>query len=65
MTRDEAIAAAGEALARACAERDALPPRAAAEQALRPGGPPLHVVENQIRQQRGLPLIHTEERGAA
>lgn len=50
--RDEAIAAAGRALADAIARRDALPPRAAAEEAHVPGGPSIDELEQRIRARR-------------
>lgn len=56
-TRAEAIEAAGQALARARARRDSLPPAQAAELAWRPGGPDLVEIENMIRAQRGLPTV--------
>ncbi|MER7078166.1 MULTISPECIES: hypothetical protein [Bacteria] len=55
MTREEAIAAAGAVLARARVERDALPPREAAELAYYPGGPSLDQIEQEIRAMRRLP----------
>ncbi|WP_263251617.1 hypothetical protein [Saccharopolyspora rosea] len=57
ITREEAIKAAGEVLARARAERDALPPRQAAERAHYRGGPPIEEIERQIREMRGLPPL--------
>ncbi|MGW1679354.1 hypothetical protein [Saccharopolyspora sp. NPDC002376] len=54
MTRAECIAAAGNALARARARRDSLPPRQAAELAHYAGGPSVDEIERQIRAQRGL-----------
>lgn len=52
MTRDEAIQAAGEAIADALALRDALPPRQAAELAWTPTGPSVDELERRIRAQR-------------
>ncbi|GII51936.1 hypothetical protein Pth03_03250 [Planotetraspora thailandica] len=52
MTKAEAIAAAGKILARARAERDALPVREAAIAAHRPGGPSVDELEDLIRTQR-------------
>lgn len=52
MNRADCIAEAGRALADALAERDLLTPRAAAEAAWRPGGPPVDVLEARIRAQR-------------
>lgn len=54
-TYAEAITAAGQMLARARAERDALPPRQAAELAHYTGGPSVDEIERQIRALRGLP----------
>jgi len=56
MTRAEAIRAAGAVLARARAERDALPPRQAAELAHYSGGPSIEDIERRIRLMRGLPV---------
>jgi hypothetical protein len=50
--REAAITAAGRALAEATARRDALSPRAAAEEAHAPGGPPVEELEQRIRDRR-------------
>lgn len=63
MTREQAIAEAGAALAEALAERDALTPRQAAEAAHRPGGPSVDELEQRISAQRA--AAHTDDRHEA
>lgn len=66
MTRDEAIAAAGKALAAGRAEQAQRTPREAAEAAYQPGGKSIDELEALIREQRGLPAKRRhDERGAA
>lgn len=57
VTREQAIAEAGRIFAIARAERDALPPRLAAEAAYQAGGPSVDEIERQIREMRGLPAV--------
>lgn len=53
MTRTEAIASAGAAIADGIALRNSLPPRQAAELAWTPTGPPVDELERMIRAGRG------------
>ena len=57
MNRADAIIAAGRALAGAIARRDALSPRAAAEEAFVPGGPSVEEIEQRIRARRAAQRI--------
>jgi len=52
MTRDEAIASAGQHLAASLQRLAALTPRQVAEQAHRPGGPSVEELERRIRARR-------------
>ncbi|WP_159622709.1 hypothetical protein [Ruania rhizosphaerae] len=61
-TRQEAIRAAGAAIAEAYAQLDELPVEEAARAAYTPTGPPLAELEQRIRARRGL---DTRESGAA
>ncbi|MCP2261057.1 hypothetical protein LX15_004777 [Streptoalloteichus tenebrarius] len=54
MTRVDAIRAAAQVFAQARADRDALPPRLAAEAAWQAGGPSVEEIEAKIRALRGL-----------
>lgn len=60
-TRDEAIQAAGEVLARGEAAAAQMTPRQAAEAAYTPTGPSVDELEDLIRADRGLTPIHARE----
>ena len=58
ITRDEAYAEAGQILAQAVADTEAMSPRQVAELAYSPTGTSVNQLEDQIRVERGLEPIH-------
>lgn len=65
MSRADATAAAGAAVANGLAMRDALPPRQAAELAWTPTGPSVDELEQQIREMRAEAVASGTTRRAA